>query len=84
MENLPIVYCESIYNRIPILGFNVGGAMEIVSSNLGTLIAPYQINTMKEELLKMLTNPSKPEWDITILDEYSWEKASEKYLKQII
>lgn len=84
MENMPIVFCESIYHRLPILGFDVGGAIEIVSFNLGVLIPPYQINTMKDELLKMLTNPSKPEWDIAILDEYSWDRASEKYLKQIV
>ena len=84
MENLPIVYCEAIYNKLPVLGFKVGGANEIVTSNLGVLIVPYQIDAMKEELLIMISNQSKPERDIKILDEYSWDKASVKYMKQIV
>ncbi len=84
MENLSIVFCESIYNGLPILGFDVGGAKEIVSSNTGVLIAAYKIETMKVELLKMLAGPPKVKHDITDLDEYSWDKASMIYLNEMV
>lgn len=83
MENLSIVFCEAIYTGIPILAFDVGGAKEVVSPKLGRLIAPYEIENMKLELLKMVADPVKSSRNIEALDEFSWEKSSEKYLKEI-
>ena len=65
------------------MAFDVGGAKEIVSPIFGKLIAPYEVQKMKQELVKMLSDPVKSNRYIEELDEFSWEKASEKYLKEI-
>ena len=84
MENLPMVYCEAIYHGIPVIGFDVGGASEIVTSITGVLIPPYHIDKMKEELLKLIVNPKKPADGNKISKEFSWGKASTDYLKQMV
>ena len=83
MENLPMVYCEAIYCGLPVLGFDVGGASEIVTPNTGVLITQYDIETMKESLLRMRSNHVEIQCDNKLLDEYSWEKTSINYLKHM-
>lgn len=84
MENLPMVYCEAIFHGLQIVGFDIGGAREIVNSKAGVLIAPYQLDTMMESLLKMRSKSMKIEYKNEVPEEYSWEIASGNYLKYMV
>jgi glycosyltransferase involved in cell wall biosynthesis len=81
-ENLPLVFCESIYHRTPILSFDVGGAYELIGSANGSLIAPYDVNAMHEQLLKMAK--TTPTIDKSVLGNRSWEIAAKRYKKFIL
>ena len=83
MENLSMVICEAIYNGIPVLAFDVGGSKEVVTPGNGVLVPPYQINMMAESLYKLMSNGAMDGTDTGILKEYSWEKASSKYLEYL-
>ena len=84
MENLPLVYCEAIYHGLRIVGFDVGGAREIVNSKVGVLIAPYQLETMLESLLKLRSKSAKIEYSGEVPAEYSWDMASQNYLRYMV
>jgi len=85
MENLSIVFCEAIYHGLPILGFDVGGAREIaLINNKSSLITPYHIDNMHKEVHKMLADPSRMLSEAPDLEEYSWKRASLKYLNEIV
>ncbi len=79
MENLPLVFCESIFHNVPVLAFDVGGSHEIVTRENGILIPPYDINGIESSLNKMLSGDIEFRMNREILKEHSWEAASKKY-----
>lgn len=81
MENLSIVLCEAVYNELPVIAFNVGGAEDIINSDNGRLIPPYDIKCMKDTLEKIISGEIFFSPDKKVVDEYSWELASKNYLE---
>ncbi len=79
MENLPLVFCESIFHNIPILAFDVGGSNEIVTRENGMLIPPYDISSLESSLKKIMSGAIAFPMNKEILKEHSWETASKKY-----
>ena len=82
IENLPLVFCESIYHQIPILAFDVGGAHELIGNFNGALIAPYDVDAMHAQLLKM--EKTKPSIDKSVLKNRSWQIAAKRYKEFIL
>ena len=77
-ESFGMVFCEAIFQGIPVLTFDVGGARELISTGNGRLIKPYDIVQMSQVLLDMLEE--KVNVIPGSLKEYSWERASKSYL----
>ena len=79
MENLPMVFCEALYHKLPVLGFSVGGAREIINEKTGILVRPYDI----EQMAKALNEIQQTSFDFNRSSnlplEYSWDKASKIY-----
>ncbi len=82
IENLPLVFCESIYHQTPIITFDVGGAHELIGNANGALIPPYDVNMMHTNLLKMIK--IRPTIDKSVLDNKSWEIAANRYKESIL
>lgn len=85
MENLPMVVCEAIENQIPVIAFDVGGISEVINTQNGVLIDPYDLKSMTEKVLDVVNNRIGFTFnDNSILKEYSWKEASRKYKNQIL
>ena len=78
-ESFGMVFCEAIYNGLPVICFDVGGAKEIVEKQNGFLIEPYNIDEMISAIRKSLVK--KITVDPNSVSQYSWEEASKSYLK---
>ncbi|MFY0601908.1 MAG: glycosyltransferase family 4 protein [Cyclobacteriaceae bacterium] len=78
-ESFGMIFCESIYNGLPVVTFNVGGARELIDDDFGTLIKPYDLSKMKEAIAGMLEKESKliP----NPMKKFSWEQSSKIYLE---
>lgn len=83
IENLPIALCEAVYHRIPVIAFDVGGISEVVHSQNGILVDPFDLRKMEESLLAILRNGKKFSFNTNHLKNFDWEVASTKYLKLI-
>lgn len=84
IENLPIVFCEAIYYKIPIIAFDVGGSNElIVDSVNGLLVKHYDIQKMAAALYKLLTGQIDIKIDKAVLKKRSWKYAAQKYSEHI-
>lgn len=83
MENLPIVFCEALHHKTPILAFDVGGSNEIVNTSNGVLIPCYNIDLMKEALCEVLNNEKPFRLDGSLPNEYSWNVASKVYSNKL-
>ena len=81
MEHTPIVFCEAIDHNVHVLAFDAGGGREVVSDSNGTLVPPYDLETMKSALLKYLSSENEKDTDKSLLIEFDWDKSSQKYLK---
>lgn len=79
IESFGMIFCEAIFQNIPILTFEVGGAKELVNSSNGILIKPYDTKKMEIELGEMLNGNSKFTFSEDQLSVFSWNKASEQY-----
>jgi len=80
-ESFGMVFCEAIFHGLPVLTFEEGGARELIGSDNGVLVKPYDVDQMYESLLKMLEGHMTV--DPASLEQYSWEHASESYLKKL-
>lgn len=85
MENLSIVWCESVLHETPVLTFNVGAAEEVIYGNRGQCIAPYDIDTLRGELLKRALADDDtvalgpPENLRAFESEFNWDAAAQNY-----
>jgi glycosyltransferase involved in cell wall biosynthesis len=77
MENLPIVFCEAIHNKVPVITFDVGGSSEIIDSE-GILIKPYDCSAMQKALTQIALGKSKFKFG-NGLKEFSWNQAASQY-----
>lgn len=78
-ESFGLIFCEAIFNEVPVLAFNTGGAPEIISARNGRLVEAYDIKAMYDLLKKMTLNPIKASSET--VTSFSWENTSLSYLK---
>ncbi len=76
-ESFGLIFYEAIYNRVPVLTFNVGGAPEIISKENGRMVQAYNIETMYDVLKKMTLNPFQANRET--VSSFSWENTSSTY-----
>ena len=78
-ESFGLVFCEAIFNEIPVLTFDVGGASSIITTNNGRLVPAYQIGEMRLMLESMISDPFPV--DSNTVKSFSWESTSLRYQK---
>jgi glycosyltransferase involved in cell wall biosynthesis len=78
-ESFGLVFCEAIFNEIPVLTFDVGGASSIITTNNGILVPAYQIGEMRLMLESMISDPFPV--DSNTVKSFSWESTSLRYQK---
>lgn len=78
-ESFGLVFCEAIYNKVPVLAFHTGGAPEIITRENGRLVPAYKIEVMQEILLDMISNPI--EVNSNTVESFTWERTSLNYKK---
>ena len=79
-ENLPISICEALACGIPVVSFNVGGISEVVNEERGYLVRPFDSDELAVKAIKALGCDN---WNINseeVRREFSWERASGRYL----
>jgi len=80
MENLPLVFCESIDQEVPVLAFDVGGSGEVVTQANGQLIPAYDLKAMRSSLDVVMSEKVVFSMDKSVLEAHSWDKAAQRYL----
>jgi glycosyltransferase involved in cell wall biosynthesis len=78
-ESFGLVFCEAIFNEIPVLAFDVGGASSIITPNNVRLVPAYQIGEMQKMLESMMSDPISV--DSNTVEIFSWETTSLRYQK---
>ncbi|HAA13460.1 MAG TPA: hypothetical protein DCE41_17925 [Cytophagales bacterium] len=78
MENLPIVLCEAIYQRVSVVAFDVGGHRELIDGANGYLVSPYDTQAMADQLNRTLKGDLPPH-NLTAINHRNWQKASALY-----
>lgn len=82
IENLSISVCEAIQNKIPVFCFSVGGLPEVVlNDKTGYVFSNYDIEAMVTQIQTYIDTERKMIVDSSILDDFDWEIAANKYLK---
>lgn len=76
-ESFGMVFCEAIFNGVPVLAFEGSGASELVVDQNGTLVPKNEPHVLQERLKQMvnkpfLTNPVS-------VKNYSWAASSDGY-----
>jgi glycosyltransferase involved in cell wall biosynthesis len=56
-EGLPLAILESFSRKRPVIAFNVGPLSEIIDSECGILVTPFDINEFAEKIVFLLSNP---------------------------
>ncbi len=84
MENLPITFCEAIYSKTPVVAFDVGGCEEVITSDTGVLIEPYDLEELKKQVIYAYNSYEQFNLKSNILSEFDWERAAIAYQKIIL
>ncbi|NES99913.1 MAG: glycosyltransferase [Sphaerospermopsis sp. SIO1G2] len=58
-EPFGIAFIEALYAGLPVVTTAIGGAMEIVNSSCGELVAPDDINALSAVLATLISNPNQ-------------------------
>lgn len=83
MENLPIVFCEALQHKIPVVAFDVGGSNEIIDEKNGELIEPYNLKLMERQIKAILDGSKVKPIHTDKLKQHSWTMASSEYLRHL-
>lgn len=78
-ESFGLIFCEAIYQELPVLTFNTGGALEIISPENGKIIEAYKLKDMYHELKNMIHSPIQAKAET--VTSFSWERTSLNYQK---
>lgn len=82
IENLSISVCEAIQNGIPTFCFSVGGLPEVViNKKTGFVFENYDIDAMATQIMKYIDSESELIVDSSVLDDFNWDIAANKYLQ---
>jgi glycosyltransferase involved in cell wall biosynthesis len=79
IENLPISICESLFHKIPVIAFDVGGISEVVNKSNGLLVKAFELNTMVLSINEIVKHDIKFSFSDNDLNEYDWKLASDRY-----
>jgi len=80
-ENLSIAVVDAIANHTPVITFDVGGLKEVINSNNGYTIPPFQVETMKAKLLNLNYEDFFQHFDTSTINNFDWKKGAEKMLE---
>lgn len=81
MENLSISVCEAVKNEIPVFCFDVGGLSEVVQNGRTGYVFPcYDIDAMAAKIMEYSTSMCHMDIDISVLHDFDWDIAANKYL----
>lgn len=83
-ESLGMIFCEAVTHNVPVLAFHVGGISEVVTEKNGILISDYNLEEMREALLRLLKEEQPFTSNKAVLEGFSWEKAAESYKKSML
>ncbi|WP_026882548.1 glycosyltransferase [Clostridium akagii] len=78
-DNFPTTVLEAFMNKIPVIGFNVGGISEQLDKNCGILVNIGDKNSLKEGILKLLINPKFAK----VISENGYNKFLNNYTEDI-
>ncbi|MDT0689824.1 glycosyltransferase family 4 protein [Salegentibacter sp. F188] len=78
IEGLPAVVVEAMYQKLPVVAYNVGGISEILNNNTGYLIEKNDENSFAAAVLKELENSDKNKV------ENAFNLVSEKFMNSEI
>lgn len=82
-ESLGIVFIEALAAGLPVIGSNIGGVPEIISSEAGLLVSPGNLDEISEAILKMVDSRStySKKNIIKSVQDFSWRNICDKYLE---
>lgn len=79
IENLSISVCEAIYNRVPVVCFDVGGLPEVVKNGVtGYTVEHKSIPDVYNKILDIEENGMKV--DDSVLKDFDWKSSAQKYM----
>ncbi|MEQ8238798.1 MAG: glycosyltransferase [Cyclobacteriaceae bacterium] len=78
-ESFGLIFCEAIFNEIPVLAFDAGGASTIITPDNGRLVPAYDIGEMQKMLESLMSDPISV--DSNTVKTFSWETTSLRYQK---
>lgn len=80
-ENLPISIVEILKSKLPVLAFAVGGIPEVIDNTSGRLLDAKEMKNNIEIIRKIIEQRYQFTFDNSVLDEFDWNKSSQKYLR---
>lgn len=80
-DNYPTVDMEAIACFLPVVSFDTGGSKEIVTSDVGKIVAKKDYKSFKKEIELTLKNPPKKENFSSRRNEFDEKLMVNKYLK---
>lgn len=57
-ESFGVAALEALSSGVPVAGYAVGGLPEVVSPDVGTLVAPFDLDALAEAVVAMVTDPA--------------------------
>ena len=88
-EGFGLVFVEALACGLPVIGSNTGGIPEIVTSDVGLLVEPENVDDIANAIISLHDNYHRydPEKMIEKASLFSWDNISDQYLrlyKQVI